>query len=293
MLFLTGALDSLSKTQNNPQTDSQKSLGGFVSSTPVPSGEINSLFGLISQHTLAEHPRETIALGLINNLEYPVKDVELRIVVNKESVALYKVAAVALNDKFAMEHINNRNAEPMDAQFYDATFQRAAVDIKITNPASKGEEIALIPFDVQIQVEQDGIEGTWQAFENAFLMNETYDIKRISTDVFRIIQRDETVVEDFGELSYVSTGGFRMDYQGEFKNDKTGFVTLFEGEDQLAPEQGIGIWLQRIIKPNQFDSNEQILEDFKNGKIKETVEEFDVIISYNIVETIPTTDENS
>ena len=44
ILYLTGANTSLRKSSEAPQTDTAKSLGGYVSSTPVPSGELNALF---------------------------------------------------------------------------------------------------------------------------------------------------------------------------------------------------------------------------------------------------------
>ena len=161
IIFLTGAESSLVKSEVAPQNDAGKSLGGYVSSTPVSSGEVNALFDLISSYTLEKRKRETIALGLVNKLPQAVTNVTLKIVVDKENLATFRVAAVALNNSMAMEKIANRYAEPMSAEFHNADFQRASVDIEITNPASAGEEIALYPFNVSFEVSEGGIEGTW------------------------------------------------------------------------------------------------------------------------------------
>ena len=123
ILYLTGANTSLRKSSEAPQTDTAKSLGGYVSSTPVPSGELNALFDLISAYTLEKKPRETIAVALINKLTQSIKDVTLKIVVEKDNIATFKVAAVALSESLSMEHIANRYAEPMAAEFHKVDFQ--------------------------------------------------------------------------------------------------------------------------------------------------------------------------
>ena len=122
IIFLTGAESSLVKSEVAPQNDAGKSLGGYVSSTPVSSGEVNALFDLISSYTLEKRKRETIALGLVNKLSQAVTNVTLKIVVDKENLATFRVAAVALNNSMAMEKIANRYAEPMSAEFHNADF---------------------------------------------------------------------------------------------------------------------------------------------------------------------------
>lgn len=213
MIYLTGAATSLAKTQDNPQSDASRSLGGYISSTPVPNAALNTLFDLISSYTLEKKPKETIAIGLINQFDKPVRDVELKIVTDENHEAVFKIAAVAVSSEdYAMEQIANRYQEPMLAEFYDASFYRAAVDLKIKQYASAGEEIALFPFNVSFEVKETGIEGTWLAFEEAFSNDETYTVKRISETIFRIERRDETVLETPLECSYITTEGLRLNF---------------------------------------------------------------------------------
>lgn len=181
LLYLTGASTSLVKSEDNPQTDASKSLGGYISSTPAPNSALNSLFDMISSYTLEKKQKETIALGLINQLETAVKNVELKIVTDVDNVAIFKVAAVAVNsDNYQMESISSRYQEPMAAEFHDASFYRACVDLEVTQYAGKDEEIALYPFGISFVVHEEGWEGTWKAFEKAFSNDETYEIRRIS-----------------------------------------------------------------------------------------------------------------
>lgn len=283
MIYLTGASTSIAKSLDAPQTDTAKSLGGYVSSTPVPNGELNALFDLISAYTLEKKQKETIALALVNKLNQAVTDVTLKIVVGKDNLATFRIAAVALNSSMAMESIPNRYSEPMSAEFYRADFTRASVDIEILNPAGVGEEIALYPFNVSFEVTEPGIEGTWNAFENAFSNDSTYEAIRLSERVFRILRRDEEVLETPLSCSYITTAGFAASFAGKLKNDVTNEVTLIDGDSSLQPNEGIGLWLQRDLKSYKYPTNEQLIEDFKKGVKNFDTELAEIVISYNLV----------
>lgn len=282
LLYLTGASTSLVKSEDNPQTDASKSLGGYISSTPAPNAALNSLFDMISSYTLEKRQKETIALGLINQLETAVKNVELKIVTDVDNVAIFKVAAVAVNsDNYRMESISSRYQEPMAAEFHDASFYRACVDLEVTQYAGKDEEIALYPFGISFVVQEEGWEGTWKAFEEAFSNDETYEIRRISERTYRIGRRDDTLLETPLKCFYITTEGFKAEFLGELSNKADNTVLISE---QLEPKEAIGLWIQRDIKDSSVSSNEQLLEDYKHHVIKETVEDVEIVISYDLVE---------
>lgn len=282
LLYLTGASTSLVKSEDNPQTDASKSLGGYISSTPAPNAALNSLFDMISSYTLEKRQKETIALGLINQLETAVKNVELKIVTDVDNVAIFKVAAVAVNsDNYRMESISSRYQEPMAAEFHDASFYRACVDLEVTQYAGKDEEIALYPFGISFVVQEEGWEGTWKAFEEAFSNDETYEIRRISERTYRIGRRDDTLLETPLKCFYITTEGFKAEFLGELSNKADNTVLISE---QLEPKEAIGLWIQRDIKDASVPSNEQLLEDYKHHVIKETVEDVEIVISYDLVE---------
>ena len=283
LLYLTGASTSLVKSEDNPQTDARKSLGGYISSTPAPNAALNSLFDMISSYTLEKKQKETIALGLINQLETAVKNVELKIVTDVDNVATFKVAAVAVSsDNYRMESISSRYQEPMAAEFHDASFYRACVDLEVTQYAGKGEEIALYPFGISFVVQEEGWEGTWKAFEEAFSNDETYEIRRISERTYRIGRRDDTLLETPLKCFYITTEGFKAEFLGELSNKADNTVLISE---QLEPKEAIGLWIQRDIKDSSVSSNEQLLEDYKHHVIKETVEDVEIVISYDLVES--------
>ena len=149
-------------------------------------------------------------------------------------------------------------------------------------PATQGEQIALYPFNIVIDVTENGMEGTWAAFENAFYNDETYCVSKVSENVFRIAYKDETVLEEPISCSYLSDGSFTAQFEGEMKNGKINSVTLISDEDTFQPQEAIGIWLQRDINPTAYPSNERILENFKNKVEPKTVEDVEIIISYDL-----------
>ena len=282
MLYLTGAETSLAKSSVAPQTDAAKSLGGYISSSPAPNAAVNVLFDLISSETLKNRQKETIALGLVNKLSQAVTNVQLRFICEKEDMSLFKVAAVAVGSDYSMETIANRYQEPISGVFHTATFNRAFVDIKVLTPAESGDTITLSPFGVTVTVSEDGIEGTWSAFEEEFENNDTYEVKRISENVFRITRRDTTVVTAT-TCTYTTTGTFNGTFLSQYQNGETGSVTLIDSDSSLAAGAAIGLWIQRTIKPNKYLSNEKLLEDYKNHVIMPTLEEIGLDISYSLV----------
>lgn len=282
MIFLTGASNSISKGQSE-QADASKSLGGYISSTPVPNGALNSLFDLISSYTLQKRQKETIAIGLINKFDKAVENVTLKVISNEENIASFKVSAVQVDSSnYYMESISGRYQEPMQSQFYDATFHRSSVELEIEQPAIKGEEIVLFPFNVSFEVEEGGLEGTWTAIEEAFSNDDEYEVIRITETRIRFVRRDETVMDVPLPCSYVSTGGFQADFLGELKNGKDNTVTLKEG--RLNVGEAIGIWIQRSINKSNYTSDKKLVERYKNKYIEGDIENIELVISYNLVD---------
>lgn len=276
MLYLTGAQNSLRKSENNPQTDPSLSLGGYVSSTPAPNSALNAMFDVISSYTKENCVNETIALGLINTTGESVSNVRLKFICHPEDDAFFRVAAVPLSEDYSMERITNRYQEPIIGEFFDATFYRASVDVKVLNPATLGEEIYLTPFDVEVYVEEGGIEGTWKAFENAFENDEDFKVIRVSRDVFRIEAKFDDIVNS--ECSFYATDGFNCEFSGNFMNLKDNEVEL---TSTMSKGDGIGLWIQRVIKKKKNKSNEELIKDYMNGVIEENKEVIELSLTYD------------
>lgn len=281
MLYLTGADNSLAKSEVNPQNDPNRSLGGYISSTPVPNSAMNALFDLVSSRTLEKKPKETIALGLINKFEQPVKDVEIRMVVDKETIADFKVGAVEVSSEtYSMEQIPNRYQEPMLSELHDASFMRASVEFEIQRGGVKGEEIAFFPFGVTVELHSDGLHETVEAILDAFSESDKYSAKKLSENRLRFEIRDLSVVSEAVDCSYVSTESFKGEFKGEFKTEVNNTSSISE---IMHPGDCVGIWLQRSIKRKAKSSDCKLLEDYKNKLELADFDEVELIVSYNLL----------
>lgn len=280
MLYLTGASNSLVKSNEAPQTDVSKSLGGYISSSIVPNGSVNSLFDMISLNTLKNKPKETIAIALINKFDKTVSDVEIKIVTKKDAIGKFKIAAVNVSEDYLMEHIDNRYSEPIQAEFHDVDFYRARVVGKIVNHAIPGEILSFYPFDVNVEVTGLGYDETMKAILDAFSLSSDYSAKKLSEKEFEIVSRSENVPDSPLDCFVLSTENAEIEFDDKFKSDKDNTALIAE---TLEPGKAIGIWIQRQIVPDII-SNEELIKRYDDNVIIEEVEEIEMVFDYNLPE---------
>lgn len=286
ILFLTGAPSSLKKSDVAPQPDPQRSLGGYVSSSPVPNAALNELFDLVSTGMLNDRPVETIAIGLVNQLDKPVTDVRLSIVVSQKPICSWRVAATALSEDMRMESIPNRYAEPIGAEFYDATFQRACVDLEVVGEPLKDDQFLILPLALTVDVRENGLKGFWNGLKAACRQSAQYECERVSETVFRISYANETIAPEEGiECHVVKDSAADIRFLGKFINGATGEVLLIDADAQpkqkIVPGDGIGLWLQRFVSSDwEAPTDEELIEIKKRGEILQKSEKAEIIITY-------------
>lgn len=282
MLFLTGVSSSLANSGGMPQDDPMKSLGGYVSISPVPNAALNSLFDLVSLKSIKERTKETIAIALINKFSKPVSDVNLKIVSSQDSVCSFKIAAVSLDENYCMEHISNRYSQPMMAEFYDATFNPGSVDVEITRLPIPGEEVDFSPFDVMVQFSKSNYDDVINDIIKAFNTTNDYRVKRLSEKAFRIERTDDKSIDEPLECSFLSSdNNVEFKFNDFFKNISKKEVLISE---RLEPNEGIGIWIQREVLSKNEKLDTELINDYDKKIIKEIVEEIELVVSYNTVE---------
>jgi len=286
-LYLTGAQSSLN-SGGNSQGEVNKSLGGYISTNPVPNNSLNTLFDFVSMLTLETRYKETLALGLVNKLPHPVNNIRMKMVVEDFNVCEFKVGISFVSDTMAMEHINNMHEEPLGVEWLDLDFYRAFVDVNIITPAVKDEEIFFEPFGVSVNVEEGDFDGTWKAIEKAFELSEEWQVKRLSQKKFRIERRDETVFETTTPCSYISTHSSKFSFDKPFvKNYKDNEIIMFDKEGEaLQPNQALGIWLQRRVRKDfQYSTDAELIQDYEeNGcKDKKREEMAELLIEWDAV----------
>ena len=279
MLFLTGGSSSLVNSGGVSQDDPLKSLGGYVSASPVPNGSVNSLFDYISLKGIKDKTKETIGIALINKFDKAVNNVRLKIVSSQDNSCLFKIAAVSLDENYCMEHISNRYSQPMLAEFYDATFTPGSVDVEITELPISGEEVYFSPFDVSVTFTKPNYDDVISDIIKAFCNTEDYRVKRINEKTFRIFRTDDKMIEEPFVCSYMSSENAKFNFSGLFDNYCKQEVII---SDIIEPNRGIGLWLQREILDNNEKSNEEMIDDYNNKVVKDTTEEVELVINYEI-----------
>lgn len=280
MFYLTGASISLAKSSEVPQNDVSKSLGGYISSSIVPNGSVNALFDMLSLSTLKNKPRETIAIALINKFDFAVANVTAKLVTKKSNICKYKIAAVSVGEDYVMEHIDNRYAEPIQAEFHDIDFHRASVEAEITNPAIDGEIISFQPFDVTVEVQESGLDETMKAIINAFSLSSDYMANKLSEKRFEIVSRSENVIDEPLECFAIATENAEVEFSDNFKNGKDNTALIAE---TLLPNQAIGFWIQREVQP-EIITNEELIKRYDEKAVVEELEELELVIDYQAVE---------
>ena len=279
MLFLTGASSSLIHSGGTPQDDPMKSLGGYVSNSPVPNGALNTLFDFVSLRSIKDKSKETIGIALINKFNKVVSDVSLKIICSQDNICSFKVAAVSLDENYCMEHINNRYSQPMLADFYDATFNPGSVDVEITRLPVKDEEVDFSPFDVTVQFNESTYDAVINDIAKAFSKTNKYLVKRLSEKTFRIERIDDKHIEVPFECSFLSSDDAEFKFYDLFKNVSDKEVII---SDIIKPNQGIGIWLQREVLNNNEKHDVELINDYDNKILKETIEEIELAINFNV-----------
>lgn len=104
------------------QDDPFKSLGGYVSGSLIPNGNLNNIFSSISQFTKEKSTFEVIGVVLKNISQNNINNIILYSESEINSYCNLEVAVVALaqdNGGYYMEKISNRNSLPYNAVFYN------------------------------------------------------------------------------------------------------------------------------------------------------------------------------
>lgn len=268
--FFTGA-DKFLDTQ--PETD--KSIGGFISSSPVPNDDFANVFSEISLLSITNDLQETKGLALKNETGVDITDLLINYVYPEvDSQTIVEIATVAVSidacGDQAIEKIPNFRSTPQFATFQEANAAQARARMELSNPGSNGDTITIevdsIPEETTIALPQANptIEETVDAIVDAFAANVTYTVTKviekrilISTSTalgVTVGQKIEQLIPlvEFRKTAFgVSTEEFSLVTAGTATADP---VTLAGGVDNtinvgpLTDGQYLGVWLRRRLR---------------------------------------------
>lgn len=119
MRFLYSGATSYLAQQNIPSM----SLGGYVSSSPIPNGRINSLFSDASYTSSKDGTVETYGIVLDNETNVDVTNLKLGYQYSSDPDFKIEIALVTVTNNQQFEKLGN----PYDTPFY-GTFSEANID---------------------------------------------------------------------------------------------------------------------------------------------------------------------
>lgn len=110
--------------QNSLQNKPINSLGGYKSSSPVPNGSLNNLFGELSMNAIKNMRDEYIGLMLVNELGVTKNGVTIHFVYPSDSYSEYKIGAntpaVDGDGYNYIEQLPDRYSKPLYTDFVSA-----------------------------------------------------------------------------------------------------------------------------------------------------------------------------
>jgi hypothetical protein len=134
-LYYTGAAEP-----NQPQTQIQRSLGGYKSSTRIPNASLNSLFQGVGQRQSQEGDEQIIGVILTNESGATITNLSLYATVPVGSNTTFQVAAVTLIDSNRIEQIPNNQSTPYVGELVEMTTlaNKRVLSASLANGASIG-----------------------------------------------------------------------------------------------------------------------------------------------------------
>lgn len=129
---------------DSPQPNSDRSLGGYKSSTKVVNDDFGNLFDELSVMTMKNNRDEYRAIILRNDYDTPVAQVKVNVIISEDAICSYKMAIGVLNGKNKynqkfMENVETVFGKPFHAKFVEMTAD-TILEIGRLNP---GDEVGL------------------------------------------------------------------------------------------------------------------------------------------------------
>ncbi len=134
VLYYSGA-----EKDKGEQRDMNKSLGGFISSSPIPNDSLDSLFSNISNFSIKRNITEYFLIVLKNELKETVENLSIYLDFHEDSAIEMEISVVKptlqkCNKIYCFESINNRESSPYYVDFVKANGEDNAKLLGNLNP---------------------------------------------------------------------------------------------------------------------------------------------------------------
>jgi hypothetical protein len=253
-LYYSGAT-----TLNTPQTDVNKSLGGFMSSSEVPNGRLNNIFNDISSVSRQYAYNEIKGIFLKNTTGSTVNNVLLYTVPKSElGFTMEVAAATAISGK--MEQIIVSRDLPLYGDFHNTDSAYAKSLCTITGALAPSSNVVIEGRVVTVDTNNNNDLFIANAIA-VFSTDTTLEIVKVSSTQFYIKYRN---IGNFTTTpNLFSTGNVisRTAYSGGI--DNSALVS-----NSMANNDILALWFKKTIIPKTTDTDDELYTEFKNNNYR-------------------------
>lgn len=268
-LYFSGA-----EEPNTEQKVSDKSLGGYISSSKVPNLRKDVLFGLISYRSTQQQLIETKGLFL-KNAGTTKTNIYFTLIYGEDKQSKLEVAFVTAVDDELIEKISSIRDIPYTGTFYEPKSVLASALVEIQTAPIIGENITILGVQlnpIEKATKKDLADKIMSAFEN----NSTY----------KAIRKDEDKVKFVYKTFEAKTSAVTFSTDGSATINNVSFSGFSDGKilisNELLASKCIGIWFKRTFLKQPVLSNDDLL--IQQNKIKEgyisNIEDIDIKFIY-------------
>jgi hypothetical protein len=269
-LLLSGA-----QFYKSEQKSINQSVGGYMSSTPVPSGRINLLFGDVSIYSKMVGSKDCMAIYAYNDSSETITNLCIEQIQSANNDCEFYWGAVDPNDNgetIFIEKIGSRKEEPFNVDWFQPTTKRENATVIIKSAGLTGDvaELLDVEFDLTGNTKETLVNDIVKAFKN----NETYNCHKVSQESFYIERIDKNFT---GEPIELITPGNAEFFDKNFSGGEDGSTLILE---ELLPGKAIAFWVKREVVQNE-ECESKTCEDLSCLKNIDTKENLEVIFSYD------------
>lgn len=236
------------------QPDPARSLGGYVSGSPLADDVLNNLFGDITPMGMQYAGPETYGLALRNLGPKGALGLKLGYVYPENSSVKLEIAAVELYPdscgKPTMQPLANRRARPAGTDFHELSMKRATATIKIEVGANANTEVTLLVDGQMIALSMPLFPKDLTAEETAILF--VARATKVNEYLFAVSETDPTCITVTRMLPGVFTGVLELDTDGTAYAETATFGGGTDNSAELgdlAKGGTLGLWFRRTLLP--------------------------------------------
>lgn len=248
IIYFSGAKNYLSD-----QRDVNQSLGGYMSSTPIPNGRLNSLFDDLSEYKKS-NCKQVLAVFLHNDSNVDITNLTIEnfyqhLFGEKINLCDFEFSVIKPTDEGYIELIGNKNEEPFYVDWFSCESKKEICKFKITTPGNIGEQISILGNTTIL--EQISTEHSTEKIYQAAKLNTDFIVERNQFEII-ITRKSKEILNDDVQFS---TNGLMTITNQNFSNGLNGKVLI---ADILEKQKSLGLWIKRT-------NNEENLLKLKNN----------------------------